>query len=439
MRRSSSHSVESHGLHLLTAVQACFENARRILRAPGATVLYGKDAGRTGSGYLASVEKSPQPRLSEMEQNEYTISLLGDIMLGRLVDQLLPNHVEEPEEARHVARMKWGNSELQNYAASSPWGNTLNVLSRSSLSLGNLETSMTTSGEKWPGKVFNYRMHPANVECLLLAKIDYVSLANNHTLDFGREGLFDTVETLQKSGIAYAGAGRSLAEAERPATLTLPKSPDPAVKGLQEHEIHLYSFSDHPSDWVTVPQFNLIGYVPSDRARLKTLLTQKHAGLASTPSLKVVSLHWGPNYAWEPDKSITDLAHFLIDECDVDMIHGHSSHHVQGIEIYKGRPILYGCGDFVDDYAVVPRYRNDLGAIWNLTMTTKEGGGLEMRKIEVFPTRIKHFKAGLAPEGGQHHGFVCERVRTLSAKLGTTVEAGLGDEGQLIVDITRHR
>ena len=58
------------------------------------------------------------------------------------------------------------------------------------------------------------------------------------------------------------------------------------------------------------------------------------------------------------------IAHYLIDDCGIDLIHGHSSHHIQGVETYKGKLIIYGCGDFVDDYALTPTYRNDLSAVW---------------------------------------------------------------------------
>lgn len=373
-----------------------------------------------------------------MERNIYTISLLGDVMLGRLIDQLLPHHVDEPEEARHVASIRQNRPELRDYSASSPWGNTLNLLGRSDLILANLETSATTSAEKWPRKVFNYRMHPANVECLKIAKVDYVSLANNHTLDFGRTGLFDTINTLRDASIAYAGADLNVDGAQRPAILKLPKAQDAAARDRQEHEIHLYSFSDHPSDWIAVPEFNLIHYTAADRARMKKLLTQKDHEAVSSPSLKVVSLHWGPNYSWRPDEEITSLAHFLIDECGVDIIHGHSSHHVQGIEVYKQKLIVYGCGDFSDDYAVVSDFRNDLSAIWNVTVAETEHRKLAPQRVEVFPNRIKHFQAGVIPRGDSDHDFVVDRLRSLSAEFGTVVEAELGSSGQLIVDVTRN-
>jgi len=372
-----------------------------------------------------------------MASNTYTLTFLGDVMLGRLIDQLLPEHVHEPEESRHVASFRRSHPHLQNYNHATPWGNTLNLLKSSDLVLGNLETAATTHDKKWPSKVFNYRMHPANIECLKLAGVDYVSLANNHTLDFGREGLFETVKVLEQAGIAYAGAGRSVAEAEKPAVLKLERTSPSAEDGVPAHEIHVYSFSNHPKDWSSVPEFNLLRYDSSGRAKVKDLLAKEHPGLSSSPSLRIVSVHWGPNYSWEPDGDIKSMAHFLVDECGVDIIHGHSSHHVQGSEVRKGKLIIYGCGDFVDDYAVNPQFRNDLSAAWNVSVKESPDGKLEPTRLEVFPNRIKSFQAELLSQKEADHGFVCERFRALSANFGTVVESQLGDKGQLIVDLQR--
>jgi poly-gamma-glutamate synthesis protein (capsule biosynthesis protein) len=81
----------------------------------------------------------------------------------------------------------------------------------------NLEVSITRSAEYWPGKGINYRMHPANVACLTAARIDVCALANNHVLDYGHAGLEETLATLAGAGVQTAGAGASLAAAQRPA------------------------------------------------------------------------------------------------------------------------------------------------------------------------------------------------------------------------------
>ena len=352
-------------------------------------------------------------------------------MLGRLIDQLFPKHVNCPEEARIVDSFRGQHAHLANYGPETPWGSTLSLIRSGDLNIINLETSVTTHETKWPNKVFNYRMHPENIEALNAAKIDYVSLANNHTLDFSEAGLTETVKTVKKAGTAFAGAGETAEEAQRPAELMLPRRADGESnqQASRRHLVHLYSFSDHPRDWGDVPQFNLIDYTETTRKRLKEELKSP-----AKPSLKVVSVHWGPNYRRCPSDEIMSLAHFFVDECGVDLIHGHSSHHIQGVEIYKGKLIIYGCGDFVDDYAVDGEWRNDLSALWKVAVT--EGDKLVSRRLEVFPNRIKAFQAGLLRKEDSDHKWLTKRFRELCGEMGVKVEDELGADGQIVVKIS---
>ncbi|CAL5870590.1 uncharacterized protein PFLUO_LOCUS4829 [Penicillium psychrofluorescens] len=431
----------------------------------------------------------------------FTLSFVGDVMLGRLVDQLLPQHVENKEDARiisHFIERYPSRLGKGNYTHSSPWGTTLDRLRETDLLLINLETSATTTNEPWPQKAFNYRMHPANVAPILhAAHVDYAGLANNHTLDFGTEGLVDTVWSLKRAGVAFAGAGETTDEARRPAVLHLPplgdgdgyhahhhtdgqsqkkkKEAEDNNTAASEYKVHVYSASDHPRDWDAIPTFHLVDYTPSTRVRLRTLLLSggpgKHVAdddVGSTasdpehqerqhshrkhnlkqetqpppPALKIFSVHWGPNYSWHPAERIRSLAHFLIDECDVDIVHGHSAHHVQGVESYHGKIIIYGCGDFVDDYTVHEEFRNDLSAVWRVRVreTEKEtekglGLGLKLERLEIFPTRIERFRAMLLDPNDDDHVWVRQKIAGLSKEFGTVVSEELGEEGQLVLDL----
>lgn len=365
----------------------------------------------------------------------FKLNFVGDVMLGRLIDQLFPTHVDEPEDASHVANFVRSHPQLKNYDHYSPWGTTHSLFLSSDLNLINLETSVTTGSNKWPEKVFNYRMHPNNIAALKAARIDYASCANNHTLDFSEEGLVDTVRTLKKEGIAWAGAGESRDEATRPAVLQLPnkrklKEQKVVEAGDSSHEVRVYSASDHPQEWGSVPSFHLIDYSFSTRERLKQLLQSN----VPSSALKIFSIHWGPNYSWHPSSKIRSLAHFLVDECNVDIIHGHSSHHIQGVEVYKKSLIIYGCGDFVDDYAVDEEYRNNMSAVWRVHV--KEGGmKLKPTKLEVFPTAIRGFQAQRLDIGEKDHAWVCERLRKLSSYYDTSFEKDLDAEGQMVLNV----
>ena len=403
-----------------------------------------------------------------MPSKTYTINLIGDVMLGRLIDQLWPQHVDNASLQSKIAHFIKHNPTLASYTHASPWGSTLPLFHSSDLNIINLETSATTCNTPWPNKTFNYRMHPANaIAALTEAKVDYVCLANNHTLDFGTDGLVETVWTIKEAGISFAGAGETTDEGRRPAVLSLPRGSEKKGGGDRNgHKVHVYSATDHPKDWAVVPTFHLIDYSATTRRQLKNILTTSWPSprssattanskpLSSTssnsssttpnpapgPALKIFSVHWGPNYKWTPAPEIQSLAHFVIDECGVDIVHGHSSHHIQGVEKYNGKLIVYGCGDFVDDYALNEEYRNDLGAVWRVVVSEDSAGGeggkgLRLERLEVFPVRVEQFSANLLDTEDEEHGWVRRRVSKLSAEFGTRVNEELGVEGQVVFDL----
>ncbi|KAJ5279300.1 polyglutamate biosynthesis protein [Penicillium angulare] len=169
-----------------------------------------------------------------MSPKAFTLTFLGDIMLARLIDQLLPNSTNTPTDAHNARVLKSKNPSLAEYTQSSPWGTTLPLLHSTDLLLINLETSATTTSQQWPDKKYNYRTHPANIpDVLHVAHVDYASLANNHILDYCEEGLIETVWAVKESRISFAGAGESVDEAFKPATLWLP---NPRRTHMQEHE-----------------------------------------------------------------------------------------------------------------------------------------------------------------------------------------------------------
>lgn len=372
-------------------------------------------------------------------KESFQLNFIGDVMLGRLIDQLFPTHSDEPSQARIIDHLRTSRPSLRHYSPESPWGNTLNILRLASLNIANLETSVTTHDVKWPDKVFNYRMHPANISALTAAGITYVSLANNHTLDFSVEGLVETVATLSSHHIHFAGAGRSADEAQRPANVPLT-----LWSGFESrrsrHSVDIFSASDHPRDWSSVPSFHLIDYTSQTKARLKQLTASHHA--QSQASFSVFSVHWGRNYSWQPSAEMRELAHFLIDECGIDLVHGHSAHHVQGIERYGGKLIIYGCGDFVDDYALSPAYRNDLSAVWRVSIEEVDQAGdvsertpLKLRRLDVYPTRIKDFQVNLLETKDPDHEWVKDKIISLSRANGMKELPFMGKDGQLIIEL----
>ena len=129
-----------------------------------------------------------------------------------------------------------------------------------------------------------------------------------------------------------------------------------------------------------------------------------------------MTAHWGPNMRLRPTQDFVAFAHALID-CGADIFHGHSAHVVQGVEVYKGRLIMYDTGDFVDDYAVDQDLRNDLSFLFKV-MATKG----RIKEVQLVPVQIGDMQVNKAT--GAARRFITERTIKLSAELGTQLVEG---------------
>ena len=242
------------------------------------------------------------------------------------------------------------------------WGAALDELGRMQpdARIINLETAITRSDD-YARKGINYRMSPENADCLSAAGIDCCVLANNHVLDWGRSGLLQTLTALEHLKIKAAGAGRNVFEAAAPAVLDLAGKP----------RVLVFSFgavtSGIPRSWAAttdIPGVNLLTRL-SEAAALRA--AEYIVSIKQPGDLAVVSLHWGSNWGYEIPEEQQRFARTLIDRANVSIIHGHSSHHAKAIEVYHKRLILYGCGDFLNDYEGIrgyEEYRSDLALMY---------------------------------------------------------------------------
>jgi poly-gamma-glutamate synthesis protein (capsule biosynthesis protein) len=324
-----------------------------------------------------------------------TLFLCGDVMTGRGIDQILAEpcapHLYEPvaKDAREYVEMaeRTGGPIPRRVTPSYPWGVALAELERRcpAARIVNLETSVTTSEDADP-KGINYRMHPANVAVLSSARIDCAVLANNHVLDWGRAGLLETLGTLRQAGIRVAGAGQTIGDAQAPAGIGIAGNGRVFVLGVSGPDCGV------PRSWratATEPGvFRIDDYSPASVDRIGLIVTS----LKRPGDIAVVSIHWGGNWGYEVPNSHRQFAHGLIERAAVDVVHGHSSHHAKGIEVYHERPIVYGCGDFLNDYEGIhgpEDFRDDLTFMYFATLDEKSG---ELRRLEMVPLRIHNFR-----------------------------------------------
>jgi poly-gamma-glutamate capsule biosynthesis protein CapA/YwtB (metallophosphatase superfamily) len=296
--------------------------------------------------------------------HDFTMKLLvvGDVMLGRLVNQI-----------------------LQHEPPAYPWGDTLAVFRAADFRLCNLECVMADRGRPWSmtPKRFHFRSDAKNVAVLKAAHIDCVSLANNHTLDFEDEALLEMLPLLDEAGIGHAGAGRDWMESIRPATFL--------VRGRR---IGVIALTDNEPQWAAEERKPGIFYVPVDMrdARATRLLELVRRSKEALDVL-IVSAHWGPNWGYRPPPAHPPFARALI-EAGADVIFGHSGHVFRGVECYRERPIIYCAGDFIDDYAVDEVERNNQSFIFVLELDDGR-----VQRLRLYPTVIRNLQARLARSG----------------------------------------
>lgn len=347
--------------------------------------------------------------------------LAGDVMTGRGIDQVLVHPgafgLHEPlvADAREYVRLaEQASGSIPRHSADAYiWGDALAVMDSASadLRIVSLKTAITADGEPWPAKSVLYRMHPANVGCLRAAHIDACALANNHVLDWGRAGLQDTLQSLRDAGVRFAGAGADSEEAWAPARLPLPTG----------GQLLLFSFaapgSGVPSGWSAGTRRAGVALLPDLSASTATQLTEDIVRRRSVDDRVVVSIHWGDGWGQGVPQAQRNFAHWLIDSRVVDVVHGHSSHQPLPVELYRGKLILYGCGDLINDCEGLPSrsgVRSDVGCLYFVTLRSGRG---RLDVLEIVPLQRKRFS--LMPADAAAHDWLGKIY---------TADAGLGDQ-----------
>jgi poly-gamma-glutamate capsule biosynthesis protein CapA/YwtB (metallophosphatase superfamily) len=368
---------------------------------------------------------------SKLARDTLTLFLSGDVMLGRGVDQIL-SHPGNPalyERSVHDARIYVDLATEVNGSIphpvdwSWPWGDAVELLEFADCGarIINLETSITTSDDPAPGKAVHYRMSPRNAQAVAVIRPDACILANNHVLDFGRRGLLETLEVLSESGLAAAGAGRSLAEAQAPVII-----PIAATGG----RLLVFAFgspsSGIPNEWAATDRTPGVHLVPTLNDAAADALCRQMRQVQQPGDITVVSVHWGGNWGYRVPADQVRFAHRLIDS-GVHLVHGHSSHHPRPLEVYRGKLILYGCGDLVDDYEGIrshDQYRPDLRLLYLPRLNSTSG---ELVELSMAPLQARQMRLHRASHRDAR--WLSTVLHRISRHFGSRID--LGSDGLL--------
>lgn len=313
-----------------------------------------------------------------MNQNRINIGMAGDVMIGRGVDTAISRH---------------------GYAYA--WGDLLPLIKSMDATIINLETTLT-NGNRKVEKTFNFKASPDKIHTLTEAGITAVNLANNHILDYSEEGLSDTIRELQKAGIKYTGAGMNMEEACKPAILV-----------CQNIRIGLLGFTDNEPGWQAGKTKCGVNYIDIRYSHDRERALEAIRELKEETDFVIISLHWGPNMNERPNRQFIEFAHLMISR-GADIIHGHSAHIFQGIEVYRNKLILYDTGDFVDDYVVDPFLKNDHSFFFIIELVKNR-----IYRLRLVPVLISHYQVNQAVK--KESEWSLQRMQQLSSEFGTTI------------------
>jgi poly-gamma-glutamate synthesis protein (capsule biosynthesis protein) len=298
----------------------------------------------------------------------------------------------------------------------SVWGTTLPFLQSTDFNIGNLETTITQQSKPAFKKAFSYRSIDKDWATKTLKEGNFrgLSLANNHIKDFGTIGLTDTIHALDLAGIKHAGAGRSIDEASELKTIK-----------INGKKIGFLAMADHYdwSGWISSETKSGIWFLDMNRKNMWNPLFQYIKKVRRSVDVLILSLHWNSNYVKQIEQKFRDFAKLAL-QAGVDVIHGHSPHHILPIERYDlrkqtlklatlsdfkkpGKWVIYSCGDFIDDYAVDPCFRNDIGMIVKICVNKNN----QVWIGDIVFTKIQNMTVDVLPRSGADFQFALKNLQ----------------------------
>lgn len=227
------------------------------------------------------------------------------------------------------------------------------ILAAADYRIGNLECPVATVGQPMESKIHNFRADPAALR-VLQGRFDALSVANNHSGDYGQAAFLETLEHVRAAGIASFGGGRNLAEAHRPLWIER--------KGLRIAVLAYNEFK--PRSFEAGPHWPGIAWSEDSH-----VVADIRAARAAGADIVIPYMHWGWEREPQPTARQRQLARLMID-AGADAVVGGHPHVTQGTETYRGKPVIYSLGNFVFDGFTLPAAKRG----WLLQMSVERGG-----------------------------------------------------------------
>lgn len=328
-------------------------------------------------------QKTEMDRLLTRDENILKITAVGDLMLGRGVGGRL--------KEQHAGNYPFAFEKVDGLLK---WGDII---------FANLENPISNRGRPTKGKLINLRTSVEAFEAVKYGGFNLLSLANNHMMDYGEDAFLDTLEILDKNNIAHSGAGKDINEARKPAVVVKNK-----IKTALLSYTDMWNVCYGPGSRVFSADEKHPGVAP----RLQEMILEDLKKVRGNADLVIISLHWGIEDSFNLMPEQIQFAHTLIDN-GADIILGHHPHQFQGMEIYRGKPIIYSMGNFIFDQNDP---ENQESFLLHLVYRRKE-----LDSLEAIPIKIVD-KTQVAPQTGKDAGKILEREKGLCEKLGTKCE-----------------
>ena len=367
--------MRSHGLCLcilLVQVLSCSQSTAEV------------SFNRASEGQTQAAPSTPPPPLSQVDEEEtsgkFSIFLAGDVFLGE--------HLKDY---------------IKNNGPSYPFAGLRETIDRHDIAFANFESSITTAEKPIWVKKYVFRVGLEEARALGSSGLELVSIANNHTMDFGEEGFLDTLDALETIGQRYVGGGRDIAGAAQPSVFTA---------GGTRVVFLAYS------DWSSI-----LTKAASDRAGINPLATDRAAleirTLKKPGSVVIVSVHWGIQHTEIPNSQQIRAAHALID-AGADAVVGHHSHCPQSVEVYKGRPVFYSLGNLVFGMSNPDRVHNIAASLLF--------DGDRLVEARILPVNGLFFSNGYSPRflEGDEAAAVVKKIEKISRRFHTSITVTSG-------------